>query len=106
VTDIPNEASVTTSLLYLFVEATEDPYFLRDLFSYMRDYTHFGPDSDSKSANAKAVSTEQCTDIETWAVAKHGPVSMNKQGGTTPSSRDHSCRHARRDLKFCSHRVG
>jgi hypothetical protein len=45
--------------IYLFVEATEDPYFLRDVFSYMRDYTYFGPDSDSKIANTKAVTTSR-----------------------------------------------
>ena len=37
-----------------FVEATEDPYFIRDMFSYMETYTYFGPDAYTKIADAKA----------------------------------------------------
>ena len=50
-----------------FVEATEDPYFLRDMFSYMEKYTYFGPDAASKIADADAVTTKPFTNFETWA---------------------------------------
>jgi len=50
-----------------YVEATEDPYFVRDMFSYMAKHTYFGPDSATKIADAIAVTTKPFTNFETWA---------------------------------------
>ena len=55
-----------------FVEATEDPYFIRDMFSYMETYTYLGPDADAKIADAKTVTTKPFTDFATWT-AKNKP---------------------------------
>lgn len=52
-----------------YVEATEDPYSLRDMFSYMAKYTYFGPDADAKIAAANAVTTMPFTSLEDWAAA-------------------------------------
>ena len=50
-----------------YIESTEDPYFMRDMFSYMAKYTYFGPDAGTKIAGAMAVTTEPFTNFETWA---------------------------------------
>ena len=50
-----------------YIESTEDPYFMRDMFSYMAKYTYFGPDAGTKIAGARAVTTEPFTNFETWA---------------------------------------
>ncbi|MGI9528546.1 MAG: NmrA family NAD(P)-binding protein [Acidimicrobiia bacterium] len=50
-----------------YVEATEDPYFLRDMFSYMAKYTYFGPEAEAKIAAADAVTTTPFTSLENWA---------------------------------------
>lgn len=56
-----------------FVEATEDPYFIRDMFSYMETYTYFGPDAVTKIADADAVTTKPFTNFETWAAENMAP---------------------------------
>lgn len=50
-----------------YVETTEDPYFVRDMFSYMETYTYFGPDAATKIALADDVTTKPFTNFETWA---------------------------------------
>ena len=57
-----------------YVEATEDPYFIRDMFSYMATYTYFGPDAETKIADANAVTTKPFTNFATWA-GKNMPTS-------------------------------
>ena len=48
-----------------YVEATEDPYFIRDMFSYMATYTYFGPDARTKITDANAVTTKPFTNFAT-----------------------------------------
>jgi len=50
-----------------YVEATEDPYFIQDMFSYMAKHTYFGPDAATKIAAADAITTKPFTNFETWA---------------------------------------
>ena len=52
-----------------YVETTDDPFGVRDMFGYFETHTYFGPDADRKIANAKDVSTKPFTDFETWATA-------------------------------------
>ncbi len=51
-----------------YVEATEDPYFLRDMFSYMAAHTYFGPDSAAKIAAAKSVTTKPFTNTTLYLI--------------------------------------
>ena len=50
-----------------YSQATEDPWGVRDMFAYFEAHTYFGPDSEQKIANAKAVTTKPFTDFATWA---------------------------------------
>jgi uncharacterized protein YbjT (DUF2867 family) len=56
-----------------YVETTDDPYFVRDMFSYMETYTYFGPDAATKIALANDVTTKPFTDFETWAARNMDP---------------------------------
>ncbi|MGI9585471.1 MAG: NmrA/HSCARG family protein [Acidimicrobiia bacterium] len=53
-----------------YYEDPEDTWGIRDMLGYFTDYTYFGPDADTKIANAKSVSAKPFTDFPTWA-AKH-----------------------------------
>lgn len=57
-----------------YVEASDDPYFLRDMFSYMETYSYFGPEAVTKIADGNTVTTKPFTNFETWA-SKNMPVS-------------------------------
>lgn len=56
-----------------YVETTDDPYFVRDMFSYMETYTYFGPDAATKIAHADDVTTNPFTNFETWAASNMVP---------------------------------
>ena len=55
-----------------YIQGTDDPWGIRDMFAYFEDHTYFGPGAEpridaARSATTRSATTTPFTDFATWA---------------------------------------
>ena len=50
-----------------YIQGTDDPWGIRDMFAYFEDHTYFGPGAEPRIDAARSATTTPFTDFATWA---------------------------------------